>query len=142
VPRKRPFPNSLRLEISDPGGSRARMDERQLFPHDSLHLSDDFWPIGDLRLKGLDHGVSHIDVAVRGSTYRENSITLGIRNRTKPMVLKARKRRPRGFDSHRPLQSKTMSDGSACRPDYRHESPGMTRFMNSSNMGTVNAVSP
>ncbi len=25
---------------------------------------------------------------------------------------------------------------------YRHESPGMTRFMNSSNMGTVKAVSP
>jgi len=25
---------------------------------------------------------------------------------------------------------------------YRHESPGMMRFMNSSNMGTVKAVSP
>src|ERR1700734_2181823 len=30
--------------------------------------------------------------------------TLGIRNRTKPLVRKARKRRPCGFDSHRPLQ--------------------------------------
>jgi hypothetical protein len=30
-------------------------------------------------------------------------ITLGIRNRTKPLVLKARKHRPCGFDSHRPL---------------------------------------
>jgi hypothetical protein len=35
-------------------------------------------------------------------------ITLGIRNRTKPLVLKARKRRPCGFDSHRPLHSQTM----------------------------------
>jgi hypothetical protein len=30
-------------------------------------------------------------------------ITLGIRLRTKPPVLKARKHRPCGFDSHRPL---------------------------------------
>ena len=30
-------------------------------------------------------------------------ITLGIRHRTKPLVLKDRKRLPRGFDSHRPL---------------------------------------
>src|SRR5271165_378125 len=30
-------------------------------------------------------------------------ITLGIRNRTKPHVFKARMRPPRGFDSHRPL---------------------------------------
>jgi hypothetical protein len=30
-------------------------------------------------------------------------ITLGIRNRTKPLVLKARMHRPCGFDSHRPL---------------------------------------
>jgi hypothetical protein len=69
-------------------------------------------------------------------------ITLGIRHSTKSLVSKAWKVLPCGFDSHRPLHSKTMSDGSACRPDYRHESPGMTRFMNSSNMGTVNAVSP
>jgi hypothetical protein len=32
-------------------------------------------------------------------------ITLGIRHRTKPLVLEAQKRRPRGFDSHRPLHS-------------------------------------
>ena len=31
-------------------------------------------------------------------------ITPGIRHRFKPLVLKARKRLPRGFDSHRPLQ--------------------------------------
>jgi hypothetical protein len=30
-------------------------------------------------------------------------ITFGIRNRTKPLVLKARKHGPCGFDSHRPL---------------------------------------
>jgi hypothetical protein len=32
-------------------------------------------------------------------------ITLGISSRTKPLVLKARKRPPCGFDSHRPLHS-------------------------------------
>jgi hypothetical protein len=32
-------------------------------------------------------------------------ITLGIRIRIKPLVLKADKRRPCGFDSHRPLHS-------------------------------------
>ena len=32
-------------------------------------------------------------------------ITLGIRHGTKPPVLKARKHRPCGFDSHRPLHS-------------------------------------
>ena len=32
-------------------------------------------------------------------------ITLGICNRSKPLVLKARKRRQCGFDSHRPLRS-------------------------------------
>jgi hypothetical protein len=33
-------------------------------------------------------------------------ITLGIRHRNKPLVLKARQRLPRGFDSHRQLHSK------------------------------------
>ena len=36
-------------------------------------------------------------------------ITLGIRNRTKPLVLKARKPRPCGVDSHRQLHSKAVS---------------------------------
>jgi hypothetical protein len=35
-----------------------------------------------------------------------------------------------------------MLAGVRAAPGYRHESPGMTRFMNSSNMGTVKAVSP
>jgi hypothetical protein len=43
--------------------------------------------------------------ALRYPTYRGSShaITLGIRDRTKLPALKARKHRPCGFDSHRPL---------------------------------------
>jgi hypothetical protein len=37
-------------------------------------------------------------------------ITLGVSILPKPLVLKARQRLPRGFDSHRPLHSKTGSD--------------------------------
>jgi hypothetical protein len=40
------------------------------------------------------------------------------------------------------LAVESCSGRGACSPGYRHESPGMTRFMNSSNIGTVNAVSP
>jgi hypothetical protein len=44
-------------------------------------------------------------VALRCPTYLEihTLITLGIRLRTKPLVLKARMHCPCGFDSHRPL---------------------------------------
>jgi hypothetical protein len=50
-------------------------------------------------------------VAVRGPTYRENSHANHTwnRNRTKPLVLKAWKRRPCGFDSHRPLHFQASS---------------------------------
>jgi len=51
-------------------------------------------------------------------------ITLGIRDRAKPLVLKARKRLPRGFDSHRPLHF-WLSDVSLRCPGTRLSlSPG------------------
>jgi hypothetical protein len=45
------------------------------------------------------------NVALRGPAYPKihTLITLSISIRTKPLVLKTRKRRPCGFDSHRPL---------------------------------------
>jgi hypothetical protein len=63
----------------------------------------------------LEPGISHIDVSLRPfvaphAAKINTRITRGIRNRTKPLVLKARKHRPCGFDSHRPLHSKAASD--------------------------------
>jgi hypothetical protein len=56
----------------------------------------------------LERGNSHIDYPyvsyVAPQTAKIHTpITLGIRIRTKLLVLKSRKHRPRGFDSHRPL---------------------------------------
>src|SRR5277367_2872530 len=50
-------------------------------------------------------------------------ITLGIRHRAKPLVFKIRKRRPCGFDSHRPLHS-PATPGNAGRQDWgQHVDP-------------------
>jgi len=71
------------------------------------------WPIGDSGLKGWSTGVSHLDVSLRSLRWPRippkihTLITLGISVRNKPLVLKARSAQPCGFDSHRPLHSKT-----------------------------------
>src|ERR1700674_4671797 len=50
-------------------------------------------------------------------------ITLGISIRAKPLVLKARKRLPRGFDSHRPLQLAVRMPANVSRSPRRPRLP-------------------
>jgi hypothetical protein len=61
----------------------------------------------------LEPGTSYIEypyAALHCPTCREihTLITLGVSILPKPPVLKARQRVPRGFDSHRPLHSRSM----------------------------------
>jgi hypothetical protein len=58
----------------------------------------------DLRLPGASH-FEYPHAALRGPHIAKihTLITLGIGHRTKPLVLYGRRRRPRGFDSRRPL---------------------------------------
>jgi hypothetical protein len=80
-------------------------------------------PIGDLQLKGPSPGfpTSMYPYVAPHTSKIHTLITLGIRNRTKPLVLKARMHRPCGFDSHRPLQislafdKARLTDRRACR---------------------------
>jgi hypothetical protein len=68
-------------------------------------------PIGDLQLKGPSLGfpTSMYPYVAPHASKIHTLITLGIRNRTKPLVLKARMYRPCGSDSHRPLHFKSTS---------------------------------
>jgi hypothetical protein len=71
----------------------------------------------------LERGTSHVEyphVALRGphTAKIHTLITLGIGNRTKPPVFKARKAPPRGFDSHRPLHPQA-TPGHVGLPDWR-----------------------
>jgi hypothetical protein len=70
--------------------------------------TDHTWPVKDLLLIGTGQGLAHRCISTcpyvaPHTTKIHTLITLGIRHRNKPLVLKARQRLPRGFDSHRPL---------------------------------------
>jgi hypothetical protein len=72
-------------------------------------------PVRDLPLVGTSQGLAHRCIPtcpyVAPHTAKIHTpITLGIRNRAKLLVFQIRYDLPCGFDSHRPLHSKTTSD--------------------------------
>src|SRR5260370_33073858 len=76
--------------------------------------TDHTWPVRDLLLIGTGQGLAHRCISTcpyvaPHTTNIHTLITLGIRNLTKPLVLKARKHRPCGFDSHRPLHFRYLA---------------------------------
>ena len=88
--------------------AKASPSERPLTGSLFMSVASRFWPVRDLRLKGSSPGLRTSSIPTQPYVAPHTAkihtlITLGIRNRTKQLILSVRKRRPCGFDSHRPL---------------------------------------
>jgi hypothetical protein len=84
----------------------------------------------------FEPGTSHTDASLRGPTYRENSHANHTwhRRSREGACLWGRRRRPRGFDSHRPLHSQASS-GNVGRQDWGQHVDPMGRSWESTPRG-------
>jgi hypothetical protein len=93
-----------------------------------LRLQDVFThprPVRDLRLVGTSPGFRSpmYPYVALDTTNIHTPITLGIRHRAKPLVFELRRRRPCGFDSHRPLHSQATPGQAGLQDSGQHVDP-------------------